>query len=122
MKKRIRINYRKTDYANKLREIDKLYQRKRRLLNKEWKKEQNKLWRLKNPEKSRAEALINQRIIRSGVNIKGKCRDCKRKDTHKHHPDYSKPEEIIWLCPSHHQLEHLKIKGRKKLAEKIIKI
>ena len=24
----------------------------------------------------------------------------------RHHPDYSKPDEIVWLCPIHHYKEH----------------
>jgi len=25
---------------------------------------------------------------------------------HRHHEDYGKPKEIIWLCPKHHMLWH----------------
>lgn len=38
----------------------------------------------------------------------------------RHHPDYSKPSEIVWLCKEHHELEHhhatCKICGDKVLA------
>lgn len=28
-------------------------------------------------------------------------------EAQRHHDDYSKPTEIIWLCDYHHQLQHL---------------
>lgn len=31
--------------------------------------------------------------------------DCSRKP-HAHHPDYSSPLGVVWLCPSHHRLAH----------------
>jgi hypothetical protein len=27
-----------------------------------------------------------------------------------HHPDYSKPFEVVWLCQLHHSEEHRKLK------------
>lgn len=27
----------------------------------------------------------------------------------RHHPDYTKPKEIVWLCKTHHEKEHHKI-------------
>ena len=36
--------------------------------------------------------------------------ECSIEGCHKegvrHHPDYSKPDEIVWLCHHHHTLEH----------------
>jgi len=29
-----------------------------------------------------------------------------------HHPDYSKPLEVIWLCPPHHKMLHKSLKGK----------
>lgn len=34
-----------------------------------------------------------------------------------HHPDYSKPLEVIWLCQPCHALEHSLIKQRNRLQE-----
>lgn len=107
MKKRIRPNLRKTPYADRLRELDREYQRKRRKNNPEWKAKQNKIWSSNNLSKVKAQNSVRW-VLRKVE--KQKCRDCKRKDTHKHHPDYNKPLKIIWLCPIHHKLEHQKIK------------
>jgi hypothetical protein len=34
------------------------------------------------------------------------CEQCGRKDTYAHHPDYTKPLSVMWLCPIHHKLWH----------------
>lgn len=44
--------------------------------------------------------------IRMGILKKQPCRDCGASDVHAHHPDYSKPLEVIWLCPPCHRAEH----------------
>ena len=96
--------------AKKIDEIrikDREFQKEKRLLRPYLKFEQNKKYRENNYEKIRAEWLLNS-ALRSGKIVKEKCRDCERIDTHGHHPDYSKPLKVIWLCPSHHKLEHIK--------------
>jgi hypothetical protein len=36
-----------------------------------------------------------------------RCSKCKVKcKPHGHHPDYSKPLEVVWLCPGCHNLEN----------------
>ena len=35
-----------------------------------------------------------------------KCEVCGDKKADAHHPDYSKPLEIVWLCRSHHRKTH----------------
>lgn len=62
--------------------------------------------REKYPEKIKARHLANDyldngRCIREGCNIVGE----------KHHPDYNKPFEIIYLCGNHHKDEHERIKN-----------
>lgn len=31
---------------------------------------------------------------------------------HRHHPDYDKPLEVMFLCPKHHQIWHSKYKAK----------
>lgn len=95
----------------KLRLKDKLYQKKRRLSNntKHIKKEANYQYRKLNVDKILASNMINY-LIRSGKLIRGKCERCGKPKAQAHHPDYKKVTEIIWLCPSHHKLEHLQNK------------
>ena len=45
--------------------------------------------------------------IRKGRLQKGPCRDCGTTEyVHAHHADYSKPLEVIWLCPTCHLKQH----------------
>jgi hypothetical protein len=58
---------------------------------------------------------INARRIASHYQERGKlikqpCAVCGDPNSQKHHPDYSKPLEVIWLCPDHHHELHRKLK------------
>lgn len=59
------------------------------------------------PLRRKAVNAINN-SIRGGKIKRQPCILCGRKGN-AHHPDYSMPFQIIWLCPSHHQLLHHKI-------------
>ncbi len=63
------------------------------------------------PEKIKARALLRRNLM-SGKIIKKPCENCGNKRVHGHHPDYSKPLLVIWLCSKCHVNEH------KRLAEK----
>lgn len=85
------------EYANRLRKLEKLiksdsakgrairkrYLRKRRHLRKVW-----TMAKYYHPKRKRCSV-----------------RGCKKK-AERHHPDYSKPKEIIWLCRKHHKELH----------------
>jgi len=73
-----------------------------------------KKWSIKNNEKTRAHGLlryytkgyIGTKIIRPDI-----CSSCGKKvKVDGHHPDYSKPLEVIWLCKKCHKKEHAKTK------------
>ena len=61
-------------------------------------------WRKRNPEKYKAQNTVNN-AIRDGKLQKQKCMICGGK-AHAHHEDYSKPLDIVWLCPVHHSELH----------------
>ena len=90
------------------REIDKEYQRKMRASGLKDKTKEYNEWKYKNPEKVKAQQTLNQGI-RMGRIIKPKtCDKCKEIGyIHGHHPDYSMPLEVEWLCASCHQLTHI---------------
>lgn len=48
---------------------------------------------------------------RIGIIKQQRCSKCGSFDTEKHHPDYDKPLDIVWLCKIHHSEEHKKNKG-----------
>lgn len=63
-------------------------------------------WRNRNNHKSRAhsQAARAHKIKPNG------CSRCTKKTQtlQRHHPDYSKPKEILWLCTKCHGIEHRK--------------
>lgn len=71
----------------------------------------NKRWRIKYPEKDRAHWKAHDTL----KDISGcECKKCGAKEhLHRHHPDYSKPCEIVILCRKCHVKEHEEIKHGK---------
>lgn len=67
-------------------------------------REINAKYRLNNKEKLKA-WLILRKAVKEGAISKEACRIC-GKSAHAHHPDYSKPLEVIWLCQQHHKDIH----------------
>lgn len=56
-------------------------------------------YRAKNPERVRAWWKCRDLGTKP-------CEVCKFERTDKHHPDVSKPLEVVWLCRVHHQEAH----------------
>lgn len=64
-----------------------------------------KLWQLSHPERFKAQLQVKY-ALKMGRLVKGVCVECGSTETVAHHPDYSKPLEVIWLCRSHHRASH----------------
>lgn len=47
--------------------------------------------------------------IRAGRVIRRPCEKCGEPKSHGHHEDYSKPLDVVWLCPLHHKERHAEI-------------
>lgn len=58
------------------------------------------------PERVKACSIFNYAIT-SGLIERGRCVKCGEENAHGHHPDYSKPLEVIWLCRIHHAEHHI---------------
>jgi hypothetical protein len=56
-----------------------------------------------NPEKVKAEQIASA-ARRRGFLIPEPCTICGALKVDAHHPDYSKPLEVVWLCRKHHIL------------------
>ena len=85
-----------------------LFSRKRRYRNqRENELLRTKEWKLKNNKKVLCHQAVD-RAIKKGTLVRQDCIKCGTEKTHGHHPDYDKPLDVIWLCPKHHQEEHLK--------------
>lgn len=64
-----------------------------------------KRMREKYPEKHSARAKLRY-AVKVGKVKRLPCEECGDVKSHGHHPDYSKPLEVIWLCITHHRQKH----------------
>jgi hypothetical protein len=62
-------------------------------------------WKLRNPGKARAHQAV-QGALASGRLRKCPCSACGASRVEAHHPDYTKPLEVVWLCRKHHLALH----------------
>ncbi len=67
-------------------------------------------FRASHPEKYAAHAILG-RAVRSGKVKPQPCIKCGKK-AQAHHEDYSKPLDVMWLCPAHHMEQHRKNRER----------
>lgn len=58
-------------------------------------------------ERRQAQTAI-RRLIKMGIIIRQPCEICGNEPSKGHHPDYSKPIEVVWLCQKHHSEVHRK--------------
>ncbi len=72
---------------------------------KKYKKRQHRAWKEANPEKYRAQTLVNN-SLRDGKLVRQPCVVCGDTQVHGHHEDYSKPLDVTWLCHLHHMEVH----------------
>lgn len=72
----------------------------------------SKKWINNNKIKVRAHIAV-KRAVDSGELIKPRqCTDCNSNPrVNAHHPDYSKPLDVLWLCSLCHKKEHLRMEG-----------
>ena len=61
-------------------------------------------WAIKHPNR-RAAQIILRNAIRGGKIFAMPCFICGEK-AEAHHPDYDRPLDVVWLCPSHHKQAH----------------
>lgn len=95
------------------------YREKNREKLRQYNREYNKLWRKdygyhneykwakNNKTKVKVEQLL-QDAVKKGIIKRKPCIICKNPKALAHHPNYSKPLEVIWLCPVHHKEIHSK--------------
>lgn len=103
-------------------ERDRENSRRYRLRNKLKVAEAEKRWELRNPHKKQAvnKAAWARHI---GKIVKEPCIVCKisfnkiNMNVHGHHVDYAKPTLLVWLCPKHHKMVHVRIKERSDAKE-----
>lgn len=64
-------------------------------------------WREQNRDKIRVQNRANHAIATGEIQVASACERCGSVNSlDKHHPDYSKPLEVVWLCKSCHLRLH----------------
>lgn len=64
-----------------------------------------KKWEAKHPERKRASTAVGN-AVRDGRLKKLPCLVCGDENVDGHHPDYSRPLDVVWLCRTHHSEAH----------------
>lgn len=67
-------------------------------------KDKKDAWRKLFPDRKNAQAKVF-RALKSGKIFKQPCFVC-GETAEAHHPDYSRPLDVVWLCPPHHRQAH----------------
>lgn len=60
------------------------------------------------PDKKKAHSAVSD-AVKAGRLIRQPCSVCGLAKSEGHHPNYSKPLEVVWLCNKHHRAEHRKL-------------
>lgn len=68
-----------------------------------------KKWRAANNEKVRAQRKVRRLILRNEME-RQPCERCGGPKAQAHHDDYSRPLEVMWLCPRHHRERHRELR------------
>ena len=66
-------------------------------------------WEAKYPERNRARRIV-QNEVKAGRLVGLPCLICGG-DSEAHHPDYSAPLDVVWLCRLHHKQAHAMAKA-----------
>ena len=71
-------------------------------------------YREKNIEKVRMWGRTSKKACREHYFSQTCSMDSCNKEGDRHHPDYSKPLDIVWLCKKHHRHEHMRLQKIKR--------
>ena len=69
-----------------------------------------KAYASKSPERRSAHIAVGN-ALRDGKMSRQPCWVCGLK-AHAHHPDYSRPLDVVWLCAPHHRQTHALVKSK----------
>lgn len=70
-------------------------------------------WNKKFPERRAAQAKVRYALLK-GVLKKMPCSICGSEKSVGHHPDYSEPLSVVWLCQAHHKQLHAQVGNAKQ--------
>lgn len=97
---------------NREKNIEKIreYDRKRSNLphRVQLRKDITKRWGKNHPDRKKAQQILRKAVM-NGFVKKQLCWVC-GENAEAHHPDYSSPLDVVWLCSSHHKQAHALVK------------
>lgn len=67
--------------------------------------QKKKDWLAANPERRRVRERYKY-ALKAGKLVRWPCEVCGDAESDGHHPDYSKPLVVVWLCKNHHKEVH----------------
>lgn len=103
----IKQNEYKSKNKDKIKEMFKRYYSSE--IGREQRLKHYKIYKKRNPEKTRARWLVRTYLKRGKI-VKKPCCNCgSESNIHAHHNDYSKPLDISWYCRSCHSELHRRI-------------
>jgi hypothetical protein len=101
-----RKEYRARYYEeNRERELQRLRNYQRSEAGKAAARRSDQRQRVKHPERIFARGVVLA-ALRAGMLKKQPCRKCRAPKAQAHHPDYTKPLDVDWLCRPCHGVEH----------------
>lgn len=103
----LRAKWRQEHEPERVRE----YQRRTRKRHAEARKAEQRRIRADFPTKYQARNAVSN-ALRKGTLIRQPCAQCGDMKSHGHHEDYTKPLDVVWLCPLHHKARHKELEGR----------
>ena len=62
-------------------------------------------WAQNHPDRRKASHIVGN-ALRRGLLKKTPCLVCGVENVEGHHPDYSRPMDVVWLCTPHHKEVH----------------
>ena len=78
---------------------------------KERRREYLRQWNHKNKHKKNAHLKVSRAVMNGVLDRPKECENCGAEGKiHAHHPDYTKPLEVLWLCDTCHKQEHIKLR------------
>jgi hypothetical protein len=72
------------------------------------KKRATNKWRNNHPERYHCQEHV-RKLIKAKLLVRLPCEVCGNTKSQAHHPDYTKPDKVVWLCQKHHTAEHQKV-------------
>lgn len=65
-------------------------------------------WAVRNPDKTNCHKLLHHAVRNGSLTKADACQACGTSEgrIHGHHPDYTKPLEVMWLCAACHSRQH----------------